>query len=50
MAAGFSATMQRKHTGFIFHSDVVTFTPLEYRAKVQRTVGVKASLAAVDGP
>jgi U4/U6 small nuclear ribonucleoprotein PRP31 len=46
ITAGFSTATQGRHTGFIFQSDIVTFTPPEYRAKVQRTVGAKAALAA----
>lgn len=46
IAAGFSTATQRRHTGFIFQSDLVTQTPPEYQLKVQRTVGAKAVLAA----
>ena len=38
--------MQRRHTGFVFQSDLVQQTPPEYRMKVQRTVGAKCTLAA----
>ena len=38
--------MQRRHTGFIFHSELVQTTPPEYQLKVQRTVGAKCALAA----
>ena len=37
---------QRRHTGFIFQSDLIQQTPPDYRLKVQRTVGAKAVLAA----
>ncbi|KAI0751455.1 Nop domain-containing protein [Daedaleopsis nitida] len=46
IAAGFSSVMQRRHTGFVFQSDIVQQTPPEYRMKVQRTVGAKCTLAA----
>ncbi|KAI0771967.1 Nop domain-containing protein [Trametes elegans] len=46
IAAGFSSVMQRRHTGFVFQSDLVQQTPPEYRMKVQRTVGAKCTLAA----
>ncbi|TBU32009.1 Nop domain-containing protein, partial [Dichomitus squalens] len=46
IAAGFSTIMQRKHTGFVFQSELVQGTPPEYRMKVQRTVGAKCTLAA----
>ncbi|KAF9072715.1 hypothetical protein BDP27DRAFT_1217163 [Rhodocollybia butyracea] len=46
IAAGFSSVTQRRHTGFIFQSEIVTQTPPEYQLKVQRTVGAKAVLAA----
>ncbi|KAJ3789686.1 hypothetical protein GGU10DRAFT_342576 [Lentinula aff. detonsa] len=46
IAAGFSSATQKRHTGFIFQSDLVTKTPPEYQLKVQRTVGAKAVLAA----
>ncbi|KAF9469047.1 hypothetical protein BDZ94DRAFT_564435 [Collybia nuda] len=46
IAAGFSSATQRRHTGFIFQSDLVSQTPSEYQLKVQRTVGAKAVLAA----
>ncbi|KAE9409337.1 Nop domain-containing protein [Gymnopus androsaceus JB14] len=46
IAAGFSSATQRRHTGFIFQSELVTETPPEYQLKVQRTVGAKAVLAA----
>ena len=45
IAAGFSTVTQRRHTGFIFQSEIVTQTPPEYRMKVQRTVGAKCVLA-----
>ncbi|KAI0650136.1 Nop domain-containing protein [Trametes meyenii] len=46
IAAGFSSVMQRRHTGFVYQSDLVQQTPPEYRMKVQRTVGAKCTLAA----
>jgi RNA processing factor Prp31 len=46
IAAGFSSVTQRRHTGFIFQSDLVGQTPPEYQLKVQRTIGAKAVLAA----
>ncbi|PFH52519.1 hypothetical protein AMATHDRAFT_74007 [Amanita thiersii Skay4041] len=46
ITAGFSTATQRRHTGFIFQSEIVTQTPPEYRLKVQRTVGAKSVLAA----
>ncbi|PIL36866.1 hypothetical protein GSI_00556 [Ganoderma sinense ZZ0214-1] len=46
IAAGFSSATQRKHTGFVFQSEIVQGTPPEYRMKVQRTVGAKCTLAA----
>ncbi|KAF7794546.1 hypothetical protein EIP86_005680 [Pleurotus ostreatoroseus] len=46
IAAGFSSATQRRHTGFVFQSDLVQTTPPEYQLKVQRTVGAKCCLAA----
>ncbi|KAI0770754.1 hypothetical protein BC629DRAFT_1291862 [Irpex lacteus] len=46
IAAGFSSVTQRRHTGFVFQSELVQSTPPEYRMKVQRTVGAKCALAA----
>ncbi|KAJ3479341.1 hypothetical protein NLI96_g9125 [Meripilus lineatus] len=46
IAAGFSSVTQRRHTGFVYQSDLVQQTPPEYQLKVQRTVGAKAVLAA----
>ncbi|GLB33641.1 putative nop domain-containing protein [Lyophyllum shimeji] len=46
IAAGFSSVTQRRHTGFIFQSDLVKQTPPEYQLKIQRTIGAKAVLAA----
>ncbi|KAJ6629151.1 hypothetical protein B0H10DRAFT_2160619 [Mycena sp. CBHHK59/15] len=46
IAAGFSSATQRRHTGFIFQSELVSQTPPEYQLRVQRTVGAKAVLAA----
>ncbi|KIY49532.1 Nop domain-containing protein [Fistulina hepatica ATCC 64428] len=46
IAAGFSSATQRRHTGFIYQSEIVSQTPSEYQLKVQRTVGAKCVLAA----
>lgn len=46
IAAGFSSATQRRHTGFVFQSELVQTTPPEYRMKVQRTVGAKCALAS----
>lgn len=46
IAAGFSSATQRRHTGFVFQSELVQTTPPEYQLKVQRTVGAKCALAA----
>ncbi|KAG2077583.1 Nop domain-containing protein [Suillus decipiens] len=46
VALGFSAYTQRRHTGFVFQSDLIQQTPAEYQLKVQRTVGAKCVLAA----
>ncbi|KAG1753872.1 uncharacterized protein EDB91DRAFT_1100381 [Suillus paluster] len=46
LALGFSTSTQRRHTGFVFQSDLIQQTPSEYQLKVQRTVGAKAVLAA----
>lgn len=46
ISAGFSAATHRRHTGFIFQSELVQETPPEYQLKVQRTVGAKCVLAA----
>ncbi|KAF5333081.1 hypothetical protein D9611_002310 [Ephemerocybe angulata] len=46
IAAGFSSATQKRHTGFIFQSELVVQTPPEYQLKVQRTVGAKSVLAA----
>ncbi|TRM68258.1 hypothetical protein BD626DRAFT_424999 [Schizophyllum amplum] len=46
IAAGFSTATQRRHTGFVYQSEVVQHTPPEYQTKVQRTVGAKCVLAA----
>ncbi|KAF8665759.1 hypothetical protein AX16_000207 [Volvariella volvacea WC 439] len=46
IAVGFSSATQKRHTGFIFQSQLVAQTPPEYQLKVQRTVGAKAVLAA----
>jgi hypothetical protein len=46
ITAGFSTATQKRHTGFIFQSPLVTQTPPDYQLKVQRTVGAKCVLAA----
>ncbi|KAJ8595327.1 Nop domain-containing protein [Rhizopogon salebrosus TDB-379] len=46
IALGFSTFTQRRHTGFVFQSDLIQQTPPEYQLKVQRTVGAKSVLAA----
>jgi len=46
ITAGFSTATQRRHTGFVFQSDLIQQTPSDYQAKVQHTVGAKAVLAA----
>ena len=46
IAAGFSSVSQKRHTGFVFQSELVQQTPPEYQLKVQRTVGAKCALAA----
>ncbi|KAF8996281.1 Nop domain-containing protein [Hymenopellis radicata] len=46
ITAGFSTATQKRHTGFIFQSELVTTTPPEYQLKVQRTIGAKSVLAA----
>lgn len=46
IAAGFSSATQRRHTGFVFQSQLVQTTPPEYQLKVQRTVGAKCALAS----
>ncbi|KAI6105723.1 hypothetical protein F5141DRAFT_1189509 [Pisolithus sp. B1] len=46
IALGFSTTTQRRHTGFVFQSELIQQTPQEYQLKVQRTVGAKCVLAA----
>ncbi|KAI6047333.1 hypothetical protein EDC04DRAFT_2864426 [Pisolithus marmoratus] len=46
MALGFSTATQRRHTGFVFQSELIQQTPPEYQLKVQRTVGAKCVLAA----
>jgi len=46
IAAGFSSATQRRHTGFVYQSELVQQTPPEYRLKVQRTIGAKCALAA----
>jgi len=46
ITAGFSSATQRRHTGFIFQSEIVQQTPPEYQLKIQRTVGAKCALAA----
>ncbi|KIJ70255.1 hypothetical protein HYDPIDRAFT_78667 [Hydnomerulius pinastri MD-312] len=46
IALGFSTATQRRHTGFIFQSELIQQTPPDYQLKVQRTVGAKSVLAA----
>src|SRR5277367_1746552 len=46
IAAGFSTATQKRHTGFIFQSELVIQTPPEYQLKIQRTIGAKSVLAA----
>lgn len=46
IAAGFSSATQKRHTGFIFQSEIVQQTPPDYQLKVQRTVGAKCALAS----
>ncbi|KAG1892637.1 hypothetical protein F4604DRAFT_1700640 [Suillus subluteus] len=46
MTIGFSSYTQRRHTGFVYQSDLIQQTPAEYQLKVQRTVGAKSVLAA----
>ncbi|KAI6134867.1 hypothetical protein EV401DRAFT_2052418 [Pisolithus croceorrhizus] len=46
IALGFSTATQRRHTGFVFQSELIQQTPQEYQLKVQRTVGAKCVLAA----
>ncbi|KAF8325162.1 uncharacterized protein EI90DRAFT_3146698 [Cantharellus anzutake] len=46
IAAGFSTATRERHTGFLYQSAVVQSAQVEYRRKVQRTVGAKVSLAA----
>lgn len=46
IALGFSTATQRRHTGFVFQSELVQQTPPEYQLKAQRTVGAKCVLAA----
>ncbi|ETW84547.1 hypothetical protein HETIRDRAFT_473222 [Heterobasidion irregulare TC 32-1] len=46
IAAGFSSATQRRHTGFVYQSELVQQTPAEYQLKLQRAVGAKSVLAA----
>ncbi|KAI0306944.1 hypothetical protein B0F90DRAFT_1807663 [Multifurca ochricompacta] len=46
IAAGFSSATQRRHTGFIYQSELIQSTPSEHQLKLQRTVGAKCVLAA----
>ncbi|KAH7887893.1 hypothetical protein F5I97DRAFT_1926304 [Phlebopus sp. FC_14] len=46
IALGFSSVTHRRHTGFVFQSELLQQTPPEYQLKVQRTVGAKCVLAA----
>ncbi|KAI0265148.1 hypothetical protein BC834DRAFT_880297 [Gloeopeniophorella convolvens] len=46
IAAGFSSATQRRHTGFVYQSELVQSTPAEHQLKLQRTIGAKCVLAA----
>ncbi|KZV63839.1 Nop domain-containing protein [Peniophora sp. CONT] len=46
IAAGFSSATTRRHTGFVYQSDLIQQTPSEHQLKMQRTVGAKCVLAA----
>jgi U4/U6 small nuclear ribonucleoprotein PRP31 len=46
IAAGFSSATQRRHTGFVYQSELIQSTPQEHQLKLQRTVGAKCVLAA----
>ena len=46
IAAGFSSVAQKRHTGFVFQSNLVQATAEENRMKIQRTIGAKCALAA----
>ncbi|KAI0282340.1 U4/U6 small nuclear ribonucleoprotein Prp31 [Russula aff. rugulosa BPL654] len=46
IAAGFSSVMQRRHTGFVYQSELIQSTPPEHQLTLQRTVGAKCVLAA----
>ncbi|KAH9998387.1 hypothetical protein BJV77DRAFT_1058779 [Russula vinacea] len=46
IAAGFSSATQRRHTGFLYQSDLIQSAPSEHQLKLQRTVGAKCALAA----
>ncbi|KAH8988625.1 Nop domain-containing protein [Lactarius akahatsu] len=46
IAAGFSSATQRRHTGFVYQSELIQSTPSEHQLKLQRTVGAKCVLAA----
>ncbi|KAA1466266.1 Nop domain-containing protein [Dentipellis sp. KUC8613] len=46
IAAGFSTATQRRHTGFIYQSELIQQTPSEHQLKMQRTIGAKSVLAA----
>ncbi|KAI0248712.1 hypothetical protein BJV78DRAFT_1276473 [Lactifluus subvellereus] len=46
IAAGFSSATQRRHTGFVYQSELIQSTPPEHQLKLQRTVGAKCVLAA----
>jgi len=46
ITAGFSTATQRRHTGFIYQSDIVQQTPQDYQLKMQKIVGAKCVLGA----
>ncbi|KAI9454616.1 Nop domain-containing protein [Russula earlei] len=46
IAAGFSSATHRRHTGFVYQSELIQSTPPEHQLKLQRTVGAKCVLAA----
>jgi U4/U6 small nuclear ribonucleoprotein PRP31 len=37
---------QRRHTGFVYQSELIQSTPPEHQLTLQRTVGAKCVLAA----
>ncbi|KAI0033798.1 hypothetical protein K488DRAFT_77690 [Vararia minispora EC-137] len=46
IAAGLSSASVRRHTGFVYQSELIRQTPPEHQLKLQRTVGAKCVLAA----